>query len=312
MASSTVPRCRAAELAAILDSPEIARLIEDLENTRWTGRPGYPIRSLLGVALAKSIYGISTWSRTVALVHEHEALQRALGAVPSVFAAYRFAGKLRANKDLLDGCIGRVLERLRSERPGMGEHIAIDASDLPAFANGQCRVEEYSDPDASWGHRTGVSVRKGGGFYGYKIHLAACTVTGLPLAWQIRTGREHEVPVAIPLLDAAIRRGLPIRTVAMDKGYDAASIYEGCARRKVLPVIAVRNTKCPKGLRLSKFLPRDNPRWKSLYKARGAVEREFGRLKHEWGLLPLRVRGLTRVQLHIDLTILAKLCCAAR
>jgi hypothetical protein len=37
---------------------------------------------------------------------------------------------------------------------------------------------------------------------------------------------------------------------------------------------------------------------------------EFGRLKHEWALAPLRVRGLDRVRLHADLTILAKLACA--
>jgi hypothetical protein len=39
-------------------------------------------------------------------------------------------------------------------------------------------------------------------------------------------------------------------------------------------------------------------------------EREFGRLKNEWALLLLRVRGIERVQLHADLTILAKLACA--
>ena len=38
--------------------------------------------------------------------------------------------------------------------------------------------------------------------------------------------------------------------------------------------------------------------------------REFGRLKNEWALLPLRVRGIERVRLHADLTILAKLACA--
>ena len=43
---------------------------------------------------------------------------------------------------------------------------------------------------------------------------------------------------------------------------------------------------------------------------RGAVEREFARLKVEWALLPLRVRAAERVQLHADLTILAKLSCA--
>jgi hypothetical protein len=41
------------------------------------------------------------------------------------------------------------------------------------------------------------------------------------------------------------------------------------------------------------------------------VERGFGRLKHEWGMLPLRVRRLPRVKLHVDLTILATLADAA-
>jgi len=48
-----------------------------------------------------------------------------------------------------------------------------------------------------------------------------------------------------------------------------------------------------------------------LYHQRCAVERELGRLKHEWATLPLRVRRLPRVQLHLDLTILATLANAA-
>jgi transposase len=62
--------------------------------------------------------------------------------------------------------------------------------------------------------------------------------------------------------------------------------------------------------RLHPLIPRESERSRKLYRSRGAVEREFGRLKHEWALLPLRVRGLERVQLHADLTILAKLACA--
>src|SRR5437762_1820901 len=34
-----------------------------------------------------------------------------------------------------------------------------------------------------------------------------------------------------------------------------------------------------------------------------------GRLKNEWALVPLRTRGLERVRLHADLTVLAKLSC---
>jgi len=62
--------------------------------------------------------------------------------------------------------------------------------------------------------------------------------------------------------------------------------------------------------RLHPLIPRETKRWKSLYRGRACVEREFGRLKHEWALLPLRVRGVERVRLHADLTILAKLACA--
>jgi len=65
-----------------------------------------------------------------------------------------------------------------------------------------------------------------------------------------------------------------------------------------------------KASRLHTLIPRSTDRFKALYHQRGAVEREFGRLKHEWGMLPLRVRRLPRVTLHVDLTILAKLATA--
>ncbi|HYZ76437.1 MAG TPA: transposase [Gaiellaceae bacterium] len=55
------------------------------------------------------------------------------------------------------------------------------------------------------------------------------------------------------------------------------------------------------------IIPRETKRWRSLYHGRAAVEREFGRLKHEYGLSPLRVRGLASVQLHADLVMLARL-----
>ena len=64
-----------------------------------------------------------------------------------------------------------------------------------------------------------------------------------------------------------------------------------------------------KAERMFPLIPRETPRWAALYRRRAAVEREFGRVKHEWALAPLRVRGLDRVRLHADLTILAKLAC---
>jgi hypothetical protein len=110
--SKVSPRSDAVQVAALLDSPEVVQL----EATRWTGRPGYLVRTMVGMALAKSVYALPTWTRTVALVTEHAALRAALGCpevadVPSVHACYRFTAKLRAFKSLVDACIDRVTAR---------------------------------------------------------------------------------------------------------------------------------------------------------------------------------------------------------
>jgi len=80
MVGQTVPRRSDAEqVAALLDSPEIDQLVTELTATRWTGRPGSPIRAMVGMALAKSLYTLPTWTRTVGLVREHAALRAAIG-----------------------------------------------------------------------------------------------------------------------------------------------------------------------------------------------------------------------------------------
>ncbi len=360
MAGKTVPSTRgAAQVAALLDSPEIAGLVTDLEATRWTGRPGYPMRAMVGLALVKSVYTLPTWTRTVRLVAEHAALRETLGATPSVHAAYRFAGKLREHGDVLDGCIMRVLASLREQMPDLGVNVGIDGSDLPAYANGMRHLangelrEHYSDTDATWGHRSAISTRKGGGYYGYKVHAAVCTRTGLPVAWRTRTASESEHESVEPLLDTLSARGFATATCAMDKGYDGSGLYAACETRDIRPVIPLKLTvnvvnglhkppscqhgtwtfagsdakrgaskwRCPTGActpaskwvkadRLHTLIPRTTDRWRSLYRHRVMVERAFGELKHEWAMLPLRVRHLTRVALHIDLTMLTRLACA--
>jgi hypothetical protein len=57
---TVAPRSDAVQLSVLLDSPEIAQLVGELEATRWTGRPGYPIRTMVGMALAKSLYTLPT------------------------------------------------------------------------------------------------------------------------------------------------------------------------------------------------------------------------------------------------------------
>ncbi|MEA3075292.1 MAG: hypothetical protein QOF60_200 [Actinomycetota bacterium] len=356
MTKATVPPKRVEQVELLLDSPELQALMAGLAATRSTGRPGYPLRALVGMVLVKTLYALPTWSRTARLVDEHPGLRRALGAAPSVYACYRFAEKLRHHAELLDGCVGQVLAALHAERPEMGSTVAVDGSDLPAYANGQRYVSKggpartrWSDPDASWGHRSAVSTRSRGGYYGFKLHAAVCTLTGLPVAWTVDTARASEVPMVPGLLAQAAGRGFGVRHAVLDKGYDAAAVYEACAAGGVLPIVPLRKTpavkagrhhdpECPHGPRLfdsvataatrwvcpagecaeldvnadrlHTLIPRSTLRWGDLYRQRGAVEREFGRLKHEWALLPLRTRGLDRVRLHVSFTILGQLAVA--
>ena len=251
MAVPTVPaHSLASEISDLLDSPEIAALIGDLEALRWTGRKGYPIRSLVGACLAKSMYGIPTWTRVAALIAEHAALREALGGAPSVYACYRFSAKLREHRPLLDACLDGVTASLRAELPEYGRDLATDASDMPAFANGQRFVAQgwpgaravRSDPDASWGHRSAVSTRAAGSFYGYKLHQAVCARTELPVAWRVETARIHEASLADELLQRVHERKFQPERATMDLGYDTQPIHDACHEAGCLRVIPLKKT----------------------------------------------------------------------
>ena len=66
------------------------------------------------------------------------------------------ARKLRAEREVLAGCFDALAASLREQYPDMGRAVAIDASDMPAYGNGQRFIynggperQVYSDPDAS-------------------------------------------------------------------------------------------------------------------------------------------------------------------
>jgi hypothetical protein len=291
----------------------VAALIRDVDALKLRKRRGYGTRALLGACFVRSIYAMQTWTRTARLIEEHDALANAIGGTPSEWACYRFMTKLREHSATLAAGVDRIAASLRAECPDYGRDVAIDASDMPAWANGQRFLynngperKRYSDPDASWGHRSAVSTRKGGGFYGYRLHLAACTRTGLPAAWRVETARRNESLFVAPLLDALHARGFRPETCAMDKGYDMDRVYAECAEHAVAAIVPLRKGQPERKLRVA----RSSDEWRNLYRRRSAVEREFGRLKHEYGLAHLRVRGLAKVALHADITILGRLALA--
>lgn len=257
---------------------------------------------------------------------------------------------------MLDSCIAVVLSSCGPSFPTSGP---LSPSTGPPFpptptASGSASTTDRSarsSPTRRFvGHRSAISTRKGGGFYGYKIHAAVDVATGLPLALETHTARDAEVPVVPALLDKLAGYGIRVSVCIADRGYDAAPFYDRCEARGIRPVAPLRETphvkaappscehgvwtfagsdakrgaakyRCPSGEcspasirikadRLHTLIPRETARWKDLYRSRVAVERNLGRLKHEWALLPLRIPRIERVSLHVDLTILAQLASA--
>jgi len=157
--------------------------------------------------------------------------------------------------------------------------------------------------DREHGRRVHGAPRKGGGFYGYKLQLASCMRTGLPLAWRVETARRHESLYVAPLLDALHARGFKPETCAMDKGYSIERVLDETRERSCVPIVPVRKGR---PIPLTP-IPYGSAEWKQLYRGRAAMARAFSTLKTEYGLTPLRVRGLAKVKLHADLTMLGLL-----
>ena len=97
------------------------------------------------------------------------------------------------------------------------------------------------------------------------------------------------VPSPLDQLDAL---GVNPEPAAVDRGYGYQTLAAG--------VPSSRRSK-PQRRHRAGTDPSRLPGFRQLYRARGAVEREPGRLKHKLALAPLRVPSIDRMQPHVGL-----------
>ena len=171
-------------------SPEIALLIAELGSDPLDRPPRLP-DPLDGRSSRwpRRLYAIPTWTRTVALVREHACRSQPCSAAKAIPRAYTPATASPPSSARAQGLLER-LHRHGARRASGAEpsawaghrHRRLRPARLrqrPAVRlQGRARTRptrSYSDPDASWGHRSAVSTRKGGGFYGYKLHAGRVT-----------------------------------------------------------------------------------------------------------------------------------------
>ena len=156
---------------------------------------------------------------------------------------------------MTDEAMAELLTELKVVLPGLGENVAIDSTDIPAYANPD--QTPISDPDATWGHRTpkakSKNKRKGQQtepFFGYKMHSLGDVKYGAPLAHiglPANNGDMRQLPPAVDKAQKLIPWLKPKHVIA-DKGYDSQANHVALIKRGITPIIHIRKPSSHAGL----------------------------------------------------------------
>ena len=156
-------------------------------------------------------------------------LQRICGltAIPSESTFSRFFSLLSDSMDT-DNAIAEMVGKLKARLPDLGEDVAIDSTDIEAYANPNSLP--VTDPDAVWGRRTTKAKSSKGAkdtepFFGYKLHALNDVVYGAPPAHVLLPANRNDSPQLPGLVRKAqgMYAWLKPKHLIADRGYDAQS-----------------------------------------------------------------------------------------
>ncbi|MCH8026447.1 MAG: transposase, partial [Chloroflexi bacterium] len=237
------------ELEKIFEALDDGELIDALEATRWTGRPGYPVRVMWRTLVASFYLGVVHDTDLVRALRSNPLLASACGIdrpedVPSKFAYCRFRKKLIMFNDLVAKILTACVDHLREKLPNFGAIVAVDATDVKAWANG---LHQETDPDAGTGAKHKSSRRFY--WYGYKVHLAVDADSELPISFTVTRANVYDGKHLAPVLKEAQQQYDWFRPahVLADKGYDAKACFQFVGEEmKAIPVIDVQKTRAKK------------------------------------------------------------------
>ena len=273
-------------------------LIQEVEQSHKTsGRHGYSVRDQLCVFLSQCLLNERYNSHLLNRLRASPKIMATcqINEVPSEYAYCRFKKKLVAYSEMLDDIYNLTLRDLNREirrlkkagiipkrAPRLGQYLAIDATDIPAWAkyrSPHCNapdkencterhrrhcdnsdrtkcsthsIKPIADPSAMLGYRTpkgrsGTSTANDGEdrkelFFGYKAHVIADAIYGIPLHIALRPANENETSHFAQDLDDTLERHpwLKPKFVLADKGYDSLPNFQHTVKQGIIPIIAVR------------------------------------------------------------------------
>lgn len=179
------------------------------------------------------------------------------------------------------------------------------------------------DPGAGWGVKDswpgktaqgeakrdekGQAVKEKLSFYGFKSHVSLNAEAGMITSVRVTAGGAydgHELP---GLLQQDLDQGLPVGTVAADKGYDDGDNHERLRVKGVHSAIRLNDYRTQKKDKHKEvwLALQATPEYQQGVKERYKIERKFGEAKQGHGLGRCRYLGLVRYAIQAFLTALA-------
>lgn len=273
---------RLERIEALLDWSAVERLLEPIYASP-TGRPAYPLLSLLKVVLLQQWYGLGDPAMEEAL-GDRLSFRRFAGlrldeATPDHSTICRFRNEL-VRRGLAEALFAEVGRQLQAQGLVVKAGTLIDATLIAAAAAEPAKQKgggrSKADPDAAWA-KQGTKAK-----FGYKLHVAVDQGSGLVRAARLTPANVNEITVGPELVqgdEAAVWADKAYVGPTMRTAVQAAGARDRVQRRR------------QKNRPLTAWETRRNV---LIGRVRGRIEGVFGALKRSYGLARMRYMGLAR------------------
>lgn len=331
LSASRAPTGRPAKDRTALATAFIAKAILNLPTTRsliGRLRVDQVLRQLCGWRNLRNLPHESKFSRAFAEFAEGQLPLHLHQAVIEATQSQRLIGHIARDSTAIparERIPEEVLEKKRAEKAAkLAKKKGKTKRRKPSFARSKAsergkRIDRQAHQtlpvmlaDLSQQCDIGAKTNSQGNedyWRGYKLHLDVADGQ-IPISAILTSASVHDSQAAIPLMTMTGERVTHLYEL-MDSAYDADGILAQSKKLNHVPIVAPnqrRGTKKPS--QLPKALP-EKPApelsWaqQDRFKERTMVERVNARLKDEFGVSQLRVRGAEKVMAHLMFGVLA-------
>ena len=239
------------KLERTVDSIDDTEIVGRIEAKRFNGRHGYPPRAMWRAYIASYVLGLPSTNALIRELQEDPGLRRICGLrkrLPHRTTFNRFFDRLADHQELVDKCLADLVVLFRELLPRFGEKVAIDSTTVRTHAHPTRKSKmtgRTSDPEASWTAKPSDRSQDGKEWsWGYKLHMMADAVHGIPLYCYTTTasrGDTKELPIILDRARKALTWLKPTRVMA-DRGYDSLANHEAVKKRGGILIAPVRRS----------------------------------------------------------------------